>query len=315
MKAPYTLYTNQEGVKPNTYPENLAKQCRYPLPFAQKRYHYKLREVELVSQQSSYNPFFIDLVEIDVDASTYIPFTIHDKQIYMYFMLKGSLLYMNAAKKPIIKTYPNTFLMSYYDKSEYFAYAEEGEHIALVLSIDPEWIGSIHQEYRNIQRILNRFISGKRPYETMNQCRMDRKVQRWLFQIYSYSQDNKGALDGNLRKYVSLLLEYYDSMLEDQESDIAFKVKTFLDGNYCDVRLNVKYLADHFHMTGRTLLNIFKKQYHVSIQQYYTDLRMEKASSLLDQEGVTIKDIYMEVGYTDERTFRYALERYRKRNK
>lgn len=315
MKVPYTVYSDKERVKPNTLPENLSNRCRYPLPFAQEKQHFKVPELELFSQQSNYKPFFIDLVEIEVKESAYIPFVIHDKQLYMYFMLKGSLLYTTDTKKPIIKTQSNTFLMSYYDKGSYFAHAEKGEHIALVLSIHPEWIESIHHKYQNIQRILHRFTNVKNPYETMNQYRMDRRVQRWLYKIYSYSQDNVGALDGNLRKYVSLLLEYYDSLLEDQESDMAFKIKGFIEANYCDVGLNVKFLADHFHMTGRTLRNIFKKRYHLSVQQYYTDLRIEEAIALMDRERITIKDVYMKVGYADERTFRYALEGYQKRNK
>jgi len=315
MKVPYSLYSDKERVKPNTVPKNLSKRCRYPLPFAQEKPHFKVPELELFSQQSNYKPFFIDLVEIEVKESAYIPFVIHDKQLYMYFMLRGSLLYTTDTKKPIIKTQPNTFLMSYYDRGSYFAHAEKGEHIALVLSIHPEWIERIHHKYQNIQRILHRFTNGKNPYETMNQCRMDRRVQRWLYKIYSYSQDNVGALDGNLRKYVSLLLEYYDKALEDQESDMAFKIKDFVEANYCDVRLNVKFLADYFHMTGRTLRNIFKKRYHVSIQQFYTDLRIAQALLLMDQKGIGIKDVYMEVGYSEERTFRYALEACQKRNK
>ena len=269
--------------------------------------------MELISQQLNYKPFFVDLVEINVKKPTYIPFAIHDRQLYMFFMLKGSLLYTTETKTPIIKTQANTFLMSYYDKGSYYAYAEEGEHIALVLSIHPDWIESIDQGYRNIQHILQRYLDSKKTYETMNQCRMDRKIHRWLYKIYSYSQSNKGALDGNLRKYVSFLLEYYDSLLEDQDKDMAFKIKDFIEANYKNVELNNRLLADYFFVTERTLLNIFKRRYHVSVQQFIADLRISHALLLMHQQRLGIKDVYMEVGYADERTFRSALERYLKR--
>ncbi|ASE60690.1 AraC family transcriptional regulator [Chryseobacterium indologenes] len=315
MKIPYTLYSENEHINPDKQPHNLPERCRYFLTFAQEKQHFQIPEMELFSQQLNYKPFFVDLVEIEVKEPTYIPFLIHDRQLYMYFMLKGSLIYTTATKRPIIKTQANTFLMSYYDKGSYFAYAEQGEHIALVLSIHPDWIESIDQGYKNVQQILQRFADGKRPYETMSQCHMDRKIHRWLYKIYSYSQNNKGALDGNLRKYVSFLLEYYDSLLEDQNSDMAFKIKDFIEAHYCDVTLNIKLLSVHFFVTERTLLNIFKRRYHVSVQQFITGLRMSHALLLLDQKTIGIKDVYMEVGYADERSFRSALERYQNRKK
>lgn len=315
MEAPYTLYSAKERVKPDPLPEQLAKKCRYFVPFAQEIPHYKVPKLELISQQSNYYPFFIDVVEIEAKAATYIPFDIHDKQLYMYFTLKGSLLYTTDRKEPIIKTQANTFLMSYYDRGAYFAYAQKGKHIAIVISMHHDWIESISQKYHNIQWILYQFRHSGRPYETMNQCKMDREIHRWLFKIYNYSKENRGALDGNLRKYISLLLEHYDSILGDQESDLAFKIKTFLEANYFDPRLNIKFLSDHFHVTPRTLRNIFKRRYHLSVLQFYTNLRIENALLLMAQKGIGIKDVYMQVGYTDERTFRYALEAYQKRLK
>ncbi|WP_185212267.1 helix-turn-helix domain-containing protein [Sphingobacterium mizutaii] len=315
MKIPYTLFINDERLNLNEQPQDVPDWNRYQLPFAKERLLLKVPELQLFTQKLVHDPFFIDLVEINVKEPAYIPFVIHDRQLYMYFMLKGSLLYTTEKKRPIVRTQANTLMMSYYDKGSYFAYAKKGKHIALVVSIDPDWIKSITQDYQNIQCILQRFTYSKRLYDTMYLRRMDRKIQRWLYKIYSYSRNNKGALDGNLRKYISLLLEYYDNALEDQDSDIAFEIKTFVEANYRDTRLSIKFLSDHFNMTERTLTNIFKRRYHLSVQQYYTDLRMEKAITLMDQESINIKDVYMKVGYTDERTFRYALEGYQKRNR
>ncbi|MGJ1361150.1 helix-turn-helix domain-containing protein [Sphingobacterium spiritivorum] len=314
MKIPYTLFSENEHIKSNDKPHNLSGRSRYVLTFAQETHHFQIPEMDLLSQQLNYKPFFVDLVEIHVIEPTYIPLDIHDRQLFMFFMLKGSLLYTTSSKSPIIKIQANTFLMSYYDKGSYFAYAEKGEYIALVLSIHPDWIESIDDGYHHVQKILQRFLDEKRPYETMGQCRMDRKIHRWLYKIYSYSQKNKGALDGNLRKYVSFLLEHYNSLLERQDQHIAYRIKGFIEEHYCDTTLNVKLLADHFFVTERTLLNIFKRTYDVSVQQFISDLRIGHALLLLDQ-GAAIKDVYMEVGYTDERTFRSALERHQKRKK
>ncbi|MBL1410066.1 helix-turn-helix domain-containing protein [Sphingobacterium faecale] len=313
MKVPYTLYIDDECLDHKKRVEDPPKWCRYRLPFAKEKHLFKIQELELFSQQLNLKPFFIDLVEMDVKEPSNISFVIHDRQLFMYFMLKGCLLYTTRDKKPIVRTPANTLMMSYFDNGLYSVYFEKGRHIALVICLHPEWIRSITQDYQNVLYILQKFDDSNRLYELMHQRRMDRKIQRWLYKIYSYSRDNKGALDGNLRKYTSLLLEYYNDLLEDH--DIAFEIKKFLEANYLEHSLNTKFIADHFNMTERTLSNVFKRRYHLTVQRYFTYLRMDKALTLMDQESMSIKDVYMNVGYTDERTFRYALEGYQKHNK
>lgn len=55
----------------------------------------------------------------------------------------------------------------------------------------------------------------------MQLSRMDSKIQRWLYKIYSYSQANIGAVDGNLRKYINYFLEHYNGVLAAQKDHIA----------------------------------------------------------------------------------------------
>ncbi|SUJ89279.1 Uncharacterised protein [Sphingobacterium multivorum] len=201
MEVPYILNL-EDSYKQEINLNNLPKWCKYPLAFAGQRVLYTLPQFELVSQQLNSSPFFVDLVQLNLKEPAYIPFNINERHLYLYFMLKGHLLYMTEEHKPIIRTQANSFLMSYYDTGRYFAYAEKGLHICLVVSILPEWIESMYQSYPNLQYILQRFKNDTRPYDTMYQCRMDRKIHQWLYKIYSYSQNNIGALDGNLRKYI-----------------------------------------------------------------------------------------------------------------
>jgi len=314
MKVPYILKFENDFRQRETPLPDLPPWCKYPLPFASQRQSFTLPQLELVSQQVINNPFFIDFVQLNVTKPAYIPFDINERQLYLYFMLKGTLLYMTDASRPIIRTQPNSFLMSYYDIGKYFAYADKGIHICLVVSILPDWIESMFHSYPNLQHILHRFKHDNRSYDTMYQCKMDRKIHRWLYKIYSYSQGNIGALDGNLRKYISYLLEHYDSVLQDQSNDLAYKIKAHIQEHYCDNALSVKLLAENFCVTERTLLNIFKRQYHMSVQDFITDLRMTHARLLMEQQGLGVKDVYAEVGYADERSFRSAMERYRKRS-
>ena len=311
IKIPYVLDLTLNSSQKTS--GGLPDWCRYSLPFAAERRSYSTPQLELFSQQLNNSPFFIDLVQLKATSPVSIPFDIADKrQLFFFFMLQGRLIYCDDRYKPIIKTRANTFLMSYYDKGRYYAYADEGVHIALSISILPEWIESMHQNCYHLQHIIHRFRNEKYPFEAMHQCRIDRKIHRWLYKIYSYSQTkNIGAIDGNLRKYTSYLLEYYDA-LGDPNQDLIYKVKVYIQSHYRDVDLNVKSLAARFCVTERSLLNLFKKRYQMSVQQYYTELRIEYALLLMNQQMLPVKDVYMKVGYADERSFRFALARYRK---
>lgn len=91
MKIPYTLYIDDERLNLEQL-QNLPDWNRYQLAFAKDRRLFKLPELQLFSQQVVQGPFFIDLIEIDAYKPRYIPLVIHDRQLFMCFMLKGILL-------------------------------------------------------------------------------------------------------------------------------------------------------------------------------------------------------------------------------
>lgn len=311
MKTPY-LITLNEGFEKDLKDVQIPPHCcRYPIHFASIRKYYQTPGFQILSQQLNHRPFFMDLVQLEVKESVDICFDIQERQLFLYFMLKGKLLYTTDQHRPIVTTNANSFLMSYYDNGRYFAHAEKGTHIALVISILPEWMEGMSRHYVNLQEMLSRFKNDVRLYNTMYQCRIDRKIQRWLYKIYSYSEPNVGVLDGNLRKYISYTLEHYNNMVEG--ADLAYQIKSYIENHYCEQELNVKFLCDHFFVTQRTLLNVFRRKYQISVQEFYTELRMGHAQLLMQQKGLGVKDVYMEVGYADERSFRSAMDRYLKR--
>lgn len=313
---PYTLYPTKKKERKFLKPSGVSPSwCRYSLSFATLKWLFTLNGIKLFSQQFRSPFFFIDLIQIQADAPTYVPLEMHKRQLQLFFMLEGTLVFTNENKKAFMKIQSNMFFMSYCNQGSCFAHIDKGSYTVIVLGLHPEWIRSINGTYRYIQDFLQSFAHSLRPYDSMSHHRIDRKVQRWLYKVYSYSQPNKGALDGNLRKYISLILAYYDELADHRDLDMAHRIRSFIDENYADVKLSIKFLSAHFHMTERTLLNTFKRRYPMGIQQYVSDLRIRKARGLMEEKGMAIKDVYMKVGYADERTFRYALERYQKRNK
>lgn len=312
MKVPYILNTDKRFTRRSVGLHDLPEWCEYPLAFATLRTLYTRAGMELQSQQLNHRFFFINLLQLRTDGAVHIPFEIFERQLFLYFSLRGAVSYLTEKHRPIVHTVANSFLMSYFDKGRYFAHTGHGIHTALVVSILPRWIEGISHDYPNLQDILRHYRTDSRPYDTMYQSHIDRRIRRWLYKIYSYSQNNPGALDGNLQKYISYLLGYYDSEFTDSTGDISYKIKAYIQEHFRDNELSVRFLEDHFSVSGRTLLNNFKRRYHQSIQEYISGMRISYALKLMAEQGLGIKDVYMEAGYKDERSFRYALDRYRK---
>lgn len=312
MKTPYNLvFKPQELVYANPV-EKLPEWCRFPISFAERCQYYRLRDMEIVSQQIHCSPFYIDMFEIRANNPMYLRFKIPRRQLFLYFMLGGTLSISSGSKCPVTQVHANTFAMLYYGSGQYMAHTGKGHHPVLFVNMAPEWLENISTDFPGLQFILEKFRHSSRPYLLMHPCRIDRRVQRWLYKVYSYSRNNMGALDGNLRKYLSYILGYYNSVLGPQYHKLAYRVKMYLDDHYRSSLLNARFLALQFQVTERTLRNHFKREYGITPHEYYSKLRITDAIAQMEHSNLSAKDVYVSVGYNDERSFRYALSRYLK---
>src|SRR5699024_11222803 len=145
-------------------------------------------------------------------------------------------------KTSITNATSGNYFMSYYSPVNYFAKVEKGLHVILVINILPEWIEQYNPKLQNINAFINRFKRGSKPYETMGHFPINKKVQRWLYKVYAFKHDNSGALDGNIRKHMSLLIEHYDETSYNQDADKAHQIKLYLDKNYVHSNVNVQFV-------------------------------------------------------------------------
>lgn len=309
MKIPYS-FTFPEKESKKMLIGKLPDWSTYRLFFAQEKWLYIWQSTYIISQQLSNPPFYIDLVEINTNDDVSIPFVVNSRQLLLYFMLDGSISFSTPEGMSSEMSKQHSFFIAIWDEGNYYLHVTKGKNTSLVICILPEWIAAISQNLPYLQKILKMFKYDEIPYKLMYQCKTDKQVMRWLDQIFRSTINNIGVLDGNLRKYISYILEFYDSKIGVDEDSLAHRVKVYIEAHYSEADLNVKFLADYFAVTERTLLNHFKRAYHTSVQIFYTHLRMRKALQL-ESEGFRIKDIYSNVGYLDERTFRTAFKKYK----
>ena len=76
---------------------------------------------------------------------------------------------------------------------------------------------------------------------------------------------------------------------------------------FCSTRLhlnvNVSEIAEHCHISERTLLRRFKYATSYTPKQYIIQLKIEKAKQLMEQGQVSIDEISEEIGYSDTSNF------------
>lgn len=77
---------------------------------------------------------------------------------------------------------------------------------------------------------------------------------------------------------------------------------------YARPELSCAQLAQAAHLSEVHLRRLFLKQYHTTPFQYLTDLRMNRARTLL-REGRAVKEVALSVGYSDVYSFSRACRR------
>lgn len=77
------------------------------------------------------------------------------------------------------------------------------------------------------------------------------------------------------------------------------EILTLIDERYSDFNISLDLLADYMGVSTSQMSKLFKKKTGISYIEYLTRLRMEKASELLRNSTLSIKEIFCEVGYID----------------
>ena len=76
------------------------------------------------------------------------------------------------------------------------------------------------------------------------------------------------------------------------------EIKEYISDNY-QQKISITSLADRFHFSRGYLREIFYKSEGVSIREYLTNLRMDRARELLENSDYSISLIASSVGYDD----------------
>lgn len=108
-------------------------------------------------------------------------------------------------------------------------------------------------------------------------------------------------LQALLEKKTDDLLEALQNQVPDHPT--IHLIKEFISQNYQWENLSIKEISDHVHMTASYICTLFKHETGLTLNQYITAYRIEKAKFLLADSNNKITEISSRVGYTDGNYF------------
>ncbi|MBQ8508730.1 MAG: helix-turn-helix transcriptional regulator [Clostridia bacterium] len=83
----------------------------------------------------------------------------------------------------------------------------------------------------------------------------------------------------------------------------------YLRANFADPGCNVEALAEHLHMSETYVRRLFMRDLGVSPKRCLSDLRMERAQSLLNAGYDTVAAVAEQVGFRDAKNFATAFKK------
>lgn len=88
-----------------------------------------------------------------------------------------------------------------------------------------------------------------------------------------------------------------------QYTKIVRDVQSYIEEHYMEEKLSIQELADEFHLSGTYLNILFKRETRMTLKQYLSNYRFERAKALLEQSYDKISVIAEKCGYANANYF------------
>ncbi|MFC0216025.1 response regulator [Paenibacillus chartarius] len=111
----------------------------------------------------------------------------------------------------------------------------------------------------------------------------------------------------DLDEWERLLVQQWWRLIESSGSEsnghhAVESMRQYINGHYQE-DISLTSLSERFHFSPQYIAKKFKEEFNTTVVTYLTELRMEKARSLLAHTGMSLLEISEAVGYTDENYF------------
>lgn len=90
---------------------------------------------------------------------------------------------------------------------------------------------------------------------------------------------------------------------DENFSHVTRLVLRYLEKHYTDVSLSLDSIAEHAHLNASYLSDTFKKETGLNLKRLITEIRVKKASYLLQTTNLSVADVAIQVGYRNSNYF------------
>lgn len=123
---------------------------------------------------------------------------------------------------------------------------------------------------------------------------------------YYYHQieisENKRSITHLLMDFTSKVISTISSSRYTNSKLVVNRALNYIDNHY-DEKISLEDVAEKLHLSKHYLCNIFKKSTGENMSLYINKLRIEKAKMLLLEPEGRVKEIFEEVGYSNQQYF------------
>lgn len=96
---------------------------------------------------------------------------------------------------------------------------------------------------------------------------------------------------------------------KNNDNSYVQRIIDYIDTNFTNSNLSLKYLSVQFHISEKYLSTLFKEKTGQNFSKYLEDLRLACAETLMMQTNLTINEISIKSGYITPSTFYKAFKR------
>lgn len=188
-------------------------------------------------------------------------------------------------------------------EQEKFYRLEEGRYLFYLFRIqdDSKWKGQCLEKLRFLHAFLEEKWGGRTFIAAVG--RVEGDVEQLAAQYLAVTEVLESAnaigIDG--------VIDTENGM---QSGGIVKKIIEYTELHYAESNMNVNSIADGIGLSAKYISKVFKEETGKSILDYIHGLRIKKAQSLIQLGRYSLEEIYEQVGYANDVTFRRAFVKF-----
>lgn len=302
MKNPVTLHFSSSEFSAKDITGNLPVNSRYWVRYANAEW-IELIEGVAIRQHYSHILYFMEVIEFKLHTNLYASFSIDKPSLFLFIMLQGEILFSNPDQQQITQATTGTCYVTYNEPGEYFYHLPAGVHSLCCFTLRARWLQMEINSHLGLNAFVEKMNGHKVLYGHLPACIMNKKISDDLFALFNLKEKAKYDLESTQLLILKRIIAEYQKLVQVKLAQVIYHIRDYLDEKYADEELSNQTLMSTFHITEKTLIDNFKKEFNITPHLYLTEVRMHHAKRMLAQEKKEVIQVYTAVGYKDKHSF------------